>query len=261
MDHEKIVEACARAAHEVNRAYCLALGDESQTPWESAPEWQKTSARNGVAGALSGNTPEQSHEGWLAEKRATGWKYGPVKDPEKKEHPCFVPYAELPEAQRAKDFLFTTTVRTVAEALGRGEEVRGVEAKMKRGMGARPPPGMEWMVGRTVREIDAIWAESEASGRLLAEVASSDEWKRRLPKRRVVKEEPVMTDEKMDDPTFDNEVVCPAIYKWVKGDGPEPYSPTVASLTVMVCDLIRRDRERRARRAAMREEQEGHASR
>jgi hypothetical protein len=112
-----LVEACARAAHEVNRAYCLALGDDSQLSWETAPEWQKTSACKGVIGAIEGATPEQSHEGWLAEKRETGWKYGPMKDPEKKEHPCFVPYAELPEAQRVKDYLFTSTVREMAKAL------------------------------------------------------------------------------------------------------------------------------------------------
>lgn len=112
-----IEEACARAAHEVNRAYCIALGDDSQPSWESAPEWQKSSAINGVKGALAGNTPEQSHESWLAEKTATGWKYGAVKNAETKEHPCFVPYDQLPLAQQAKDLLFTTTVKTMAKAL------------------------------------------------------------------------------------------------------------------------------------------------
>ena len=114
---EKRVEACARAAHEANRAYCIAIGDTSQPAWDDAPEWQKTSARNGVVGALAGNTPEQSHEGWLAEKRATGWKFGPVKDPEKREHPCFVPYTDLPQAQRRKDSIFVTVVRAVGAAL------------------------------------------------------------------------------------------------------------------------------------------------
>jgi RyR domain len=116
--NETQMEACARAAHEANRAYCLVLGDDSQTSWENAPEWQRTSAVNGVRGVLAGNNPEQSHESWLAEKAATGWKYGPVKDPEKKEHPCFLPYAELPAAQRAKDHVFTGVVRAMAEALG-----------------------------------------------------------------------------------------------------------------------------------------------
>jgi hypothetical protein len=117
MSDYDVVEACARAAHEVNRAYCLALGDTSQPSWEEAPDWQKSSARIGVVGALAGNTPEQSHESWLAEKAATGWKYGPVKDPEKKEHPCCVPYAHLPVAQQGKDHLFTSTVREMARAL------------------------------------------------------------------------------------------------------------------------------------------------
>jgi hypothetical protein len=118
MKREAITEACARAAHEANRAYCVAIGDTSQPSWDDAPEWQKSSARNGVAGALAGNTPEQSHEGWLAEKRAAGWTYGPRKDPDKREHPCFVPYDELPPEQRAKDTVFLAVVRAVAGALG-----------------------------------------------------------------------------------------------------------------------------------------------
>lgn len=116
MSPEKL-EACARAAHEVNRAYCIALGDLSQPSWEDAPEWQKSSAVNGVRGSLTGNTPEQSHESWLKEKQETGWKFGPVKNPETKEHPCFVPYSELPMEQRAKDELFTTTVRAMSKVL------------------------------------------------------------------------------------------------------------------------------------------------
>lgn len=118
MRQSTLIEACARSAHEANRAYCIAIGDGSQPHWESAPDWQKESARKGVVGALGGNTPEQSHESWLAEKAATGWKYGPVKDPEKKEHPCFLPYAELPEAQRVKDVIFVSTVIAVAAACG-----------------------------------------------------------------------------------------------------------------------------------------------
>jgi hypothetical protein len=115
---EMRIEACARAAHEVNRAYCAATGDTTQPSWEDAPEWQKSSARNGVKGALAGNTPEQSHEAWLEEKKAAGWQFGLTKDPAKREHPCFIPYADLPKEQRAKDILFTGTVRLVAASLG-----------------------------------------------------------------------------------------------------------------------------------------------
>jgi len=111
-----LIEACARAAHECNRAFCLATGDTSQPPWEDAPEWQRSSALAGVRGALYGATPEQSHEGWLAEKRATGWVYGPTKDPAAKTHPCMVPYDDLPVAQRMKDHLFLAVVLATAEA-------------------------------------------------------------------------------------------------------------------------------------------------
>jgi hypothetical protein len=109
-------EAIARVAHEVNRAYCAALGDLSQPAWETAPDWQKSSAINGVAfhRANPDAGPDHSHNEWLNEKAATGWKFGPVKDPEKKEHPCFVPYDELPVEQKAKDFLFRAVVHALA---------------------------------------------------------------------------------------------------------------------------------------------------
>lgn len=112
-----IIEACAEAAHEANRLYCASIGDRSQAPWDEAPDWQKDSCRKGVVGALAGNTPEQSHESWLAEKRAAGWVYGPTKDPHAKTHPCVVPYAELPQEQLAKDAIFVSVVRAVAARL------------------------------------------------------------------------------------------------------------------------------------------------
>lgn len=117
-DRDLIVTTCAMAAHEANRIYCSALGDSSQVRWEDAPDWQKTSAVKGVEGVLAGNGPEASHEAWLEEKRATGWRYGPTKDPEKREHPCFVPYAELPPDQKQKDAIFVGIVRLMSAALG-----------------------------------------------------------------------------------------------------------------------------------------------
>jgi hypothetical protein len=112
MDNSTI-EQIARTAHEVNRAYCQATGDDSQPSWEHAPDWQRTSAINGVVAHLAGTlTPEQSHESWLEEKRRDGWKYGSVKNAETKEHPCFLPYAQLPASQRVKDYLFKAVVES-----------------------------------------------------------------------------------------------------------------------------------------------------
>jgi hypothetical protein len=118
MKTNKIIKACAQAAHEANRAFCLAIGDTSQPSWEDAPEWQRNSAISGVLGVIDGDGPKESHENWLHEKAITGWKYGPIKDPEKKEHPCFVPYDELPNEQKAKDEIFVGVVRIMATALG-----------------------------------------------------------------------------------------------------------------------------------------------
>ena len=55
-------------------------------------------------------TPEQQHNNWVHFKRADGWKYGPEKDFERKEHPCLVPYNELPEIQQRKDSVFRQTL-------------------------------------------------------------------------------------------------------------------------------------------------------
>lgn len=110
------VEAIASICHEANAAYCTALGDFSQLPWSHAPKWQKESVRHGVQAALAdpNATPETQHENWLAEKVAQGWVYGPEKNVKEKTHPCCVPYAMLPEAQRRKDVLFLAIVRALA---------------------------------------------------------------------------------------------------------------------------------------------------
>ncbi len=101
-------EDVAQICHEANRALCLTLGDESQLPWDVAPQWQQDSALAGVMFQFNNPDapPSASHESWLAHKRAEGWQYGPTKDPEKKLHPCFVPYEALPLGQQAKDHVF-----------------------------------------------------------------------------------------------------------------------------------------------------------
>ncbi len=108
MHTNKIAEVC----HEVNKAYCEALGDKSQTDWNSAPNWQKQSAVQGVEFHIENPEakPSASHESWLKVKEEEGWKFGEVKNVEKKEHPCYVPYDELPVEQKAKDYIFKSIV-------------------------------------------------------------------------------------------------------------------------------------------------------
>jgi len=113
-DGDSDIEQIAKTAHEANRAYCQACGDDSHAPWDDAPEWQRESVIAGVEMIITNpeTTPEQSHEAWVKRKEAEGWKYGPVKDPEKKEHPCMQSYATLPPGQRAKDLIFGAVVRS-----------------------------------------------------------------------------------------------------------------------------------------------------
>ena len=99
-------EAIASVCHEVNRAYCRALGDFSHLPWNDAPQWQKKSAREGVEMHLNGNVgPEASHKSWMASKLRDGWRYGKAKDSTAKTHPCLMPFDDLPVRQQAKDHI------------------------------------------------------------------------------------------------------------------------------------------------------------
>jgi len=115
--NEQQIEKAARAAHDVNRVYCQAIGDDSQLPWDQAPQWQRDSAVKGVQQIVADpNTgPEASHQSWYDEKEATGWIHGMVKDADAKTHPCMVPYDQLPEEQRAKDTIFGAVVRGVLD--------------------------------------------------------------------------------------------------------------------------------------------------
>lgn len=110
------VTEVARVAHEINKAYCESIGDNSQPSWDDAPDWQRSSAINGVLFHLENDAPPSaSHESWLKQKEEEGWKYGPVKNPETKEHPCFVPYDQLPTEQKSKDYLFKQVVHSLMD--------------------------------------------------------------------------------------------------------------------------------------------------
>lgn len=115
------VFSIARVCHEANRAYCQAMGDISQMPWDQAPSWHRDSCVKGVELHLNNpdSTPADSHESWMKQKVEEGWVYGPVKDAEHKTHPCIRPFDELPLEQRAKDYIFRAVVRAIAHEMVR----------------------------------------------------------------------------------------------------------------------------------------------
>lgn len=104
------VEEIAKVCHEANRALQSVLGEEVSPSWTDAPAYMQESILEGVAKALNGYTPEELHESWRNFKLADGWVYGETKDAEKKTHPCLLPYEDLPETQKLKDFLFQGVV-------------------------------------------------------------------------------------------------------------------------------------------------------
>ena len=111
------VEQIAKVAHEVNRALCQAFGDDTQMPWEEAPEWQRSSAINNVEFHIINPStgPEHSHNSWMTDKLNSGWKWGPIKDAEKKEHPSICAYQQLPPHEKAKDYLFCAVVNALKD--------------------------------------------------------------------------------------------------------------------------------------------------
>jgi len=111
------IEQVAQVAHEVNKAYCSAIGDDTQVEWDVAPRWQKDSAINGVRFHLENPhvSPEQAHGEWARHKKNEGWSYGPEKDVFKKEHPNLAEYKNLSIEQKAKDYFFRQLVRSLAK--------------------------------------------------------------------------------------------------------------------------------------------------
>lgn len=99
----------AKICHQANKAYCESIGDTTQNDWERAPEWQRKSCINGVIFHWNtiGSKPGDSHVNWMKEKVRDGWTYGAHKDEDKKQHPCMVPFDQLPQDQQTKDIIFT----------------------------------------------------------------------------------------------------------------------------------------------------------
>ena len=61
---------------------------------------------------------ENAHENWARQRLLDGWKYGPGRDDSKKEHPCMVPYAALPESEKQYDRISAMETLKTLMALG-----------------------------------------------------------------------------------------------------------------------------------------------
>lgn len=86
--------------------------------WEDTPDNIRYSVIHGVLFLLDEDeikSPRTSHEEWCNYKIKEGWTYGEVKDVVNKKHPNLVPYYKLPDAQKAKDYIFRAIVESLKD--------------------------------------------------------------------------------------------------------------------------------------------------
>ena len=62
------------------------------------------------------------HDTWVRIRKAQGWTIGPQRDDVRKEHPCLVPYDQLPEDEKESDR--QTTLATLRGLMTLGFEIR-----------------------------------------------------------------------------------------------------------------------------------------
>jgi hypothetical protein len=68
------------------------------------------------------NIAKAVHNSWMNRRKADGWKYGPTRDDQKKEHPGIVPYEKLPEEEKEVDR--QTVKATLTYLIENGYEIR-----------------------------------------------------------------------------------------------------------------------------------------
>jgi len=61
---------------------------------------------------------ENAHELWALQRMSEGWHYGPNRDDVRKEHPCLIPYDELPDSEKEYDRLSAMQTLKAIVALG-----------------------------------------------------------------------------------------------------------------------------------------------
>lgn len=70
---------------------------------------------------LTESLSKNVHETWAAGRIADGWKYGPVRDENKKEHPCLIPYEQLSEEE--KNYDRATALGTIRFIISKGYKI------------------------------------------------------------------------------------------------------------------------------------------
>lgn len=67
---------------------------------------------------------QNTHEVWAKGRMDEGWVWGPVRNDELKQHPCLIPYAELPENE--KEYDRNTSLETLKMILKLGWKIEKI---------------------------------------------------------------------------------------------------------------------------------------
>jgi hypothetical protein len=67
---------------------------------------------------LTEELAKNTHELWAQERIAQGWRFGPERSDQRKEHPSLVPYEQLPEAEKVYDRNTAMGTLKAMQALG-----------------------------------------------------------------------------------------------------------------------------------------------
>jgi hypothetical protein len=118
-------EEIAQVVHMANTGMQAVLGDDMiSLPWM----WEDRRSRAIVTAGVqrvrtAGLSARENHENWVADKQASGWVRGPLKDPGAvpPAHPDICPWEELPQDSRDKAELFVAIVGVLSR--DSGEEV------------------------------------------------------------------------------------------------------------------------------------------
>lgn len=67
---------------------------------------------------LTEQLAKNAHEVWAKERIAQGWRVGRERNDSRKEHPCLIPYEELPESEKVYDRNAAMETLKAIQALG-----------------------------------------------------------------------------------------------------------------------------------------------
>jgi hypothetical protein len=64
---------------------------------------------------------KNAHDNWAQQRLLEGWSYGPNRNDTSKEHPCLVPYEQLPDSE--KEYDRKSVVETLKAIIALGYQV------------------------------------------------------------------------------------------------------------------------------------------